>query len=197
MRDEGAGSEARARRDLARPGGPVKPRPSYRAIDREEVPPGNPIDLTVHRRIGGPRLQRGLARAAQAVVEALGKRRRVWFAYEDLLSRITDRRQAAYFDLGVENGIAAARANQLPGASKSARAIAEHVVRKVVGTGAAPRDRVEAAVLVAWAMLGERRRSVRCRETVRRGSLANSTSSLRVGTSRLADYDRPIRKGRC
>jgi len=80
-------------------------------------------------------VERKLARAAQAVVEALGRRRGVWFAYEELLSRITDRRQAAYFDLGVEHGIAAARASQLHGASKSARAIAEHLVREVVGTG--------------------------------------------------------------
>jgi hypothetical protein len=47
MRDEGAGSVARARRDLARSGGPVKPRPSYRAIDREEVAPADPIDVAV------------------------------------------------------------------------------------------------------------------------------------------------------
>jgi hypothetical protein len=99
--------------------------------------------------------------------------------------------------VGREHWIPAARANQLPGASKSARAIAEHLVREVVGTGVAPRVRLEAAVLAAWALLGERRRSLRCRETVRRGCLANSTSSLRVGTRRLADYDRPIRKGRC
>jgi hypothetical protein len=132
----------------------VKPRPSYREIDREEIPPGNPIDLTVHRRIGGARLQRELARAAQAVVEALGKRRRAWFAYETLLSQITDRKQAAYFDLGVEHGIAEARANALHGASKSARAIAEHLVREIVGTSVAPSVRVEAAVLAAWALLG-------------------------------------------
>jgi hypothetical protein len=50
----------------------VKPRPSYLAIDREEVAPGNPIDLSVHRRIGGAKLQHDLARAAQAVVEAKG-----------------------------------------------------------------------------------------------------------------------------
>ena len=132
----------------------MKARPSYRAIDRQEVPPGNPIDLAVHRRIGGARLQRDLAHAAQAVVDALGKRRKIWFAYEELLARITDRRQAAYFDLGVEHGIAAARADQLPGASKAARAIAEHLVREVVGTGVAPRVRVDAAVLAAWALAG-------------------------------------------
>jgi hypothetical protein len=55
--------------------------------------------------------QREFARAARAVVEALGRLRRVWFAYEELLAKVKDRRQAGYFDLGVEHGIAAARAN--------------------------------------------------------------------------------------
>jgi hypothetical protein len=141
----------------------MRPRPSYRAIDREEVPPGNPIDLTVHRRIGGARLQRDLARAAQTVVEALGRRRRVWFAYEDLAARAADRRHAAYFDLGVEHGIAAARTNALPGASKSARAIAEHLVREIVGTGVPPRIRIEAALLAVWAVVGGERARKACR----------------------------------
>ena len=158
MRDEVAGSEARARRDLARPGGRVKPRPSYRAIDREEVAPGNPIDLTIHRRIGGARLQRDMARAAQAVVEALGRRRRVWFAYEDLLSRITDRRQAAYFDLGVEHWIAAAAANGLTNATKRQRAIAERIVQEVIRTGVRREDAVRAAVLAVWGLTGVRAR---------------------------------------
>jgi len=113
----------------------VKPRPSYRTIDREEVPPGNPIDLTVHRRIGGARLQRDLARAAQAVVEALGRRRRVWFAYEELLAKITDRRQAAYFDLGVEHGIATARATTIAGGRKTVNALAQRVVWDLIRTG--------------------------------------------------------------
>jgi hypothetical protein len=92
------------------------------------------------------------------VVEALGRRRRAWFVYEELLAKIADRRQAAYFDLGVEHGIAAARANAVPAASKSARAIAEHLVREVIGTGVAPRVRIEAAVLAAWALVGTSRR---------------------------------------
>ena len=43
----------------------MKRRPTYRTVDREEVPAGNPIDLTVHRRVGGARLQRehGIAAA--------------------------------------------------------------------------------------------------------------------------------------
>jgi len=126
----------------------------YSDIDREEVPPGNQIDLTVHRRIGGARLQRDLARAAQAVVDALGRRRRVWFAYEELLAKITDRRQAAYFDLGVEHGIAAAAANGLTNATKTQRAIAERIVQEVIRTGVSRDDAVRAAVQAVWALVG-------------------------------------------
>ena len=126
----------------------------YSDIDREEVPPKNPIDLTVHHRIGGARLQRDLARAAQAVVEGLGRRRKVWFAYEELLARITDRRQAAYFDLGVEHGIAAAAASGLTKATSTQRAIAERIVQEVTRTGVSRDDAVRAAVLVVWALAG-------------------------------------------
>jgi len=63
-----------------------------------------------------------------------------------------------FFDLGVEHGVAAARANQLPGASKQARAIAEHLVGEVVGTCVALRVRVEAVLLAAWGLRGSLRR---------------------------------------
>jgi hypothetical protein len=131
----------------------VKPRPSYRAIDREEVAPGNPIDVTVHRRIGGARLQRDLARAAQSVVDALGRRRKAWFADEVLLSRIMDRRQAAYFDLGVEHGIAAARATVLAGGRESVNALAQHIVKEILRTGARREDAVGALIVAAWAIM--------------------------------------------
>jgi hypothetical protein len=65
--------------------------------------------------------------------------------------------------VGFEHGIAAAGANALPGASKAARAIAEHLVQEVVGTGVAPRVRLEAAVLAARAMLDIRRPPTRTR----------------------------------
>jgi hypothetical protein len=39
----------------------------------EEIPPGNPIDMAIHRRVGRPALMRKLVMAAQAVVDALGR----------------------------------------------------------------------------------------------------------------------------
>jgi hypothetical protein len=149
------------RGDLDRSEAGVKRRPTYREIDREEVPPGNPVDMAVHRRVGRPALMRKVANSAQAVVDALGRRRRLWFAYEEALGRLTSLQQAAYFGLGVEHGIAAARANALPGASKAARAIAERRAQEVVRTGVAREIAVEAAVLAAWAVLGKERQAVR------------------------------------
>jgi hypothetical protein len=142
------------RGDLDRSETGVKRRPTYREIERKEVPPGNPIDMAVHLRVGRPALMRKLANSAQAVVDALGRRRKLWFAYEELLGRITTRQFAAYFDLGVEHGVAAARANALPGASKTAGAIAERLAQKVARTGIARTVAVEAEVLAAWAVIG-------------------------------------------
>ena len=127
-------------------------RPTYRDIDREEPRPGNPIDLAVYRRLGGARSLREIATSSQAIVNALGRRRRLWFAYEDHLSRLTSRQFAAYFDLGVEHGIAAAAANGLAGASKMQRALAERMVQEIVRTGVARNDAVRAAVLATWAL---------------------------------------------
>jgi hypothetical protein len=130
----------------------VRPRPTYREIDREEVPPGNLIDMAVHRRVGRPALMRKLAHSAQAVVDALGRRRRLWFVYEELLGRITTRQFAAYFDLGVEHGIAAARADQLR-AGRAVKKLADRLVREALGANVPREDVAAAAVMAAWALV--------------------------------------------
>ena len=83
----------------------------------------------------------------------------MWFAYEELLSRITDRRQAAYFDLGFEHGIAAAAANGLTKATSTQRAIAERIVQDVLRTGVSRDDAVRAVVLAVWGLSRRRRRA--------------------------------------
>ena len=66
-------------------------------------------------------------------------------------------RATACFDDCVEHGAVAARASQFLGASKSARAIAEHLVREVVGTKVVSLVLHEAALLTAWTLLGPSR----------------------------------------
>jgi hypothetical protein len=134
----------------------MKRRPTYREIDREEVPPGNPIDMAVHRRVARPALMRKVAMAAQAVVDALGRRRRLWFVYEEALGRLTSRQFAAYFDLGVEHGAAAARADVLR-SRPAVRKLADRLVREALGANVAREDVAAAAVMAAWALLDRSR----------------------------------------
>ena len=88
--------------------------------------------------------------AAQAVVDALGPRRRLWFRYEELLGRLTSRQQAAYFDLGVGHGAAAASGDQLT-AGPTVRMLADWLVRESLGAAVSRED--VAAVMAAWTML--------------------------------------------
>ena len=134
----------------------MKRRPSYREIDGKEVPPSNPIDMAVHRRVGRLALMRKLAMSAQAVVDALGRRRKLWFVYEEVLGRLTSRQQAAYFDLGVEHGAAAARADQIR-SGPAVKKLADRLVREALGANVTREDVAAAAVMAAWAVLEERR----------------------------------------
>jgi hypothetical protein len=168
----------------------VRPRPTYREIDREEVPPGNPVDMAVHRRVGRPALMRKLAMASQAVVDALGRRRQLWFAYEEALGRLTSRQQAAYFDLGVEHGIAAARADQLR-AGRAVKKLAERLVREALGANVSREDVAAAAVMAAWAVLGRRtdlrdgRRATPSTSPATAGSAARGSSARSPRPARL------------
>jgi hypothetical protein len=116
---------------------------------------GNWIALAVHHRVRLPREERQLAGAAQAVIDALGRRRRLSFAYEEALGRMTSRQQAAYFDLGVEHGAAAARADVLH-ARPAVRKLADRLVREALGANVPRGDVAAAAVLAALAMIGAR-----------------------------------------
>jgi hypothetical protein len=109
--------------------------------------------MAVNRRVGRPASQRTLAMAAQAVVDALGRRRRLWFDYEEALGRMTSRQQAAYFDLGVEHGIAAAREDQLR-AGPAVTKLADRLVREALGANVPREDVAAVAVMAAWAVVG-------------------------------------------
>jgi hypothetical protein len=65
------------------------------------------------------------------------------------------RRAAAYFDLGVEHGVAAARADQLR-AGRAVKKLADRLVREALGADVPREDVAAAAVMAAWAVLGSR-----------------------------------------
>ncbi len=133
-----------------------KPRPTYRSL---EVDPSyeHAIDQRVRIRVGRRDLQRTVADTSTAIVKALGKRqRRLWFRYEHAADRLRALREAAYFDAGVEHGAAAARAEATKGGRRAVRKLAERLVVEALRGGLERGETAAAAVLAAWAMIGER-----------------------------------------
>jgi hypothetical protein len=105
---------------------------------------------------------RKLAHSAQAVVDALGRRRKLWFVYEEALGRITSLSNAAYFDLGVVHGTASARASQLR-AGPAVRKLADRLVHEALHANMPREDVAAATVMAAWVVLGSRRLSAPAR----------------------------------
>jgi len=114
------------------------------------------VDQAVRVRVGRRDLDRTMVRTTTAIVKALGAKRRLWFRFEAAADELRSKREAAYFEVGVEYGIAATRATAMAGGRKNVNALAQQVIRELMRTGVA-RDEVLAALLVAaWAMIGGR-----------------------------------------
>jgi hypothetical protein len=79
-------------------------------------------------------------------------------AFASVLDELRAKREAAYFEVGVEYGIAATRATKLAGGRKTVNALAQRVVRELMRTGVARDDMVGALVVAAWAVIGARSR---------------------------------------
>jgi len=132
----------------------VKPRVSYRGLE-EDPSYEHPVDQTVRLRVRRKDLQRIVANESHAIVKALGaKKKHHWFDFEAAADELRSKREAAYFDVGVEQGIAACAVHGLGKPSKSVRAHAQHIVQELLRTGGERREAVAAALVAAWALLG-------------------------------------------
>ncbi len=132
----------------------MKPRVTYRALEKDPSYE-HPVDQTVRQRVGRRDLQRIVATKSHAIVKALGPRKRkLWFDFESAADELRAKREAAYFNVGVEQGIAACAVHGLGRPSKRVRAHAQHVVQELLRTGVERRDAVKSALVAAWALLG-------------------------------------------
>ena len=131
------------------------PRLTYASLE-EDPSCEHAVDRAVRIRVGRRDLDRKMADASTAIVKALGKKRRLWFNYERAEDERRARREAAYFDVGVEHGVATARSERLHGGSKSVEKLVGRLVREALGAGVAREDAVGAAVWATWALLGGR-----------------------------------------
>ena len=129
---------------------------TYRVLETEPSYE-HPVDRVVHRRVRRRDLQRIASNAATAIVKALGPRQRHhWFSFERAADQCRARREAACFDVGVEHGIAACAAHGFGTPTKKVRALADHLVRDLLATGAPKTDAVRAAITAAWALVAIR-----------------------------------------
>lgn len=131
----------------------MKPRVTYRGLE-EDPSYEHPVDQTVRLRVGRRDLQRVITTESHAIVEALGAKRKHWFDYERAADQLRSKREAAYFDAGVEQGIAACAVLGLGRPSKRVRAYAQHILRELLRTGVERQEAVAAALVAAWALLG-------------------------------------------
>lgn len=105
----------------------MKPRVSYRALE-EDPSYEHPVDQTVRRRVGLRDLQRIITMKSDEIVKVLGAKRMLWLDYESATDELRAKQESAYFDLGVERGIAACAVHGLGRLSKRVRAHAQHIV---------------------------------------------------------------------
>ena len=128
-----------------------KPRLTYASLE-EDPSYEHPVDRRVRRRVNRPDLDRVMAKTTTSIVRALGKKKALWFKYERAWDDLRARRESAYFDVGVEHGVAGCAVHGLGRAGKKVRAIASWLVRELYGTGADRDDAIKAAVVAVWAL---------------------------------------------
>jgi hypothetical protein len=135
----------------------MKPRVTYRGLEKDPSYE-HAVDQTVRLRIGRRDLQLIVATKTDAIVKALGAKKRLWFDFEAAADELRAKRESAYFNVGVEHGIAACAVHGLGRLSKRVRVHAQHVVQELLRTGVARQDAVRAAMVAAWALLGRSQR---------------------------------------
>lgn len=142
---------ASRRADLAE-GAQTNVRLFYQDLDSENEE--HPVDQLVEKRVGRRATRRKLAELSQAIMRALGANSRLWIKYEQTKADASSAREEAYFDLGVEHGLAAAHANELTEPRRQVRALAQRLLREAMASGLAREETAAAATIATWSLLG-------------------------------------------
>ena len=127
-------------------------RVTYKSLE-EDPSCEHVADRRVRLRVKRPDLDRAMVRTTSAIVNALGKRKALWFRYEQVWDEMRARREAAYFDVGVEMGTTAAALADLRARRRPVQELGWRLAREALASGASRQDAAAAAVAAAWAML--------------------------------------------
>jgi hypothetical protein len=130
----------------------MKIRMFYRDIDAEDE--AHPVDELVEARLATRATRRRLAERASGIMRALGPESKLWLAFEEDKAVLERAREEAYFDVGVEHGLAVAHANELDEPRRRVKELAQHLLREAMASGLEREDAAAAASLVTWSLLG-------------------------------------------
>lgn len=117
----------------------------------------HPVDAAIERRLPHRSLRRRLRAATDALMTALGPRRKLWFPVEQLKSRYHAEREEEYYRLGYEHGATAGRAEALsartPRGTRAQRDLASWVRDITVEAHLPLHLKVATLLETAWALV--------------------------------------------
>jgi hypothetical protein len=124
----------------------------------------HPIDDELERRLRHAGLTHRIMKSQDAVVAALGDRRQLYFALEQLLSERVEDREEAMFNLGFEHGCLQGGTDAMAALwrkSGPARAFARELARLSLAPGLKRSQTVAVLLEVAWSLSLQPRSSSR------------------------------------
>lgn len=100
----------------------------------------HPVDVAIARLLPQRSLRRRILCNTDRLLAALGEQRTLWLEIEELIAEYSSKREEAYFNLGYQHGIAAARAVALRATSKTGvgnaqRAFADRIRELTIQAG--------------------------------------------------------------
>lgn len=126
--------------------------PRYAMLDDADAE-RHPVDVAIEARLPQTNEKSQLRKLTELMLDALGDERPLYLAFEELRNLVAAEREAAYFDLGVEHGVAAARSEQL-GDDDGASALTRNLVAQLLHAPLPPRTKLRALLMCAWAIVG-------------------------------------------
>jgi hypothetical protein len=134
-------------------------RGDYYSKMRRDPDEASPVDLAVERRLRHAAQRRHIRRMMEKLLNELGGSSKTLVELQDLVADVQTERERTYFNIGFEQGVAAAlaRSRLEPVLGKAAADLATELREQVVHAGLSEPQVTLALVDVLWAVAAARR----------------------------------------
>jgi hypothetical protein len=132
------------------------PRKNFYAECNAATPGEHSVDEEVERRTGSEPLRRKIVAAQDRLMAALGERRPLYLALEELTGQRTEEREAEMFNVGFERGYLEARRDAVAVGwrrTTRGRALAKRITQLALDSRLSQPHAIAALLEVAWSLL--------------------------------------------